>query len=58
MCPLVDALMRLSLDGVMTQVDRVIRLCSTFAEVIYFVSVCREVNQVLYFYASSVLSYF
>jgi len=36
MCPLVEALMRLSLDGVMTHVDRVIRLCSTFSEVIYF----------------------
>ena len=36
MCPLVEGLMRLSLDGVMTHVDRVIRLCSTFAEVINF----------------------
>ena len=37
MCPLVEGLMRLSLDGGMTHVDRVIRLFSTFAEVIYFV---------------------
>ena len=36
MCPVVEILTRLSLDGVMTHVDRVIRLCSTFAEVTYF----------------------
>jgi len=36
MCPVVESLTRLSLDGVMPHVDRVIRLCSTFAEVTYF----------------------